>query len=137
MLHRFEFPFFSPPCFSSSSLVSINKTSQLQHHPPCQHACQVKGKSKIGGKPKGADAYRYLAGEAEVGGGATFLACSGAHAAVGAAGGVLPFPPLRGGLSGGLSFGATSKEKQRQRQEHNAYRRREGVGVYAVCRVGV
>lgn len=79
----------------------------------------------------GADAYRYLTGEAEVGGRAAFLAGGGAHAAVGAAGRVLPFPPLCGGLSGRLSFGATSKEKQRQCQEHNAYRRRQGVGVFA------
>lgn len=74
-----------------------------------------------GGKPSGADAYRYLTGEAEVGGRAALLAGGGAHAAVGAAGRVLPFPPLGGGLSGGLSFGATSKDKQRQCQEHNAY----------------
>lgn len=82
---------------------------------------EKKEKRKRGGKPSGADAYRYLTGEAEVGGGAAFLAGSGAHAAVGAAGGVLPFPPLRGCLSGRLSFGATSKEKQRPCQEHNAY----------------
>lgn len=85
-------------------------------------------KNKRGGKPSGADAYRYLTGEAEVGGGAALLACGGAHAAVGAAGRVLPFPPLRGCLSGRLSFGATSKEKQRQCQEHKAYRWRQGVG---------
>lgn len=82
-----------------------------------------------------ADAYRYLTGEAEVGGWAALLACSGAHAAVGAAGRVLPFPPLCGCLSGRLSFGATSKEKQRQCQEHNAYRRRQGVGLFADCEV--
>lgn len=47
----------------------------------------VKSKKKMkGGKPSGADAYRYLTGEAEVGGGAAFLACGGAHAAVGATG---------------------------------------------------
>lgn len=57
------------------------------------------------------DAYRYLTGEAEVGGRAALLAGRGAGA-VGAAGRVLPFPPLRGGLSGRLSFGATCKEKQ-------------------------
>lgn len=85
-------------------------------------------KNKRGGKPSGADAYRYLTGEAEVGGGAALLSCGGARAAVGAAGRVLPFPPLRGCLSGGLSFGTTSKEKQRQCQEHNAYRWRQGVG---------
>lgn len=88
-------------------------------------------------RESGADAYRYLTGEAEVGGGAAFLACSGAHTAIGAAGWVLPFPPLRGCLSGRLSFGATSKEKQRPCQEHNAYRRRQGVGVCAVCSVHV
>lgn len=95
----------------------------------------VKEKNKRrGGKPSGADAYRYLTGEAEVGGGAALLAGGGAHAAVGAAGRVLPFPPLGGGLSGGLSFGATSKEKQRQCQEHNAYRRRQGAGLWpCVC----
>lgn len=82
-----------------------------------------------------ADAYRYLTGEAEVGGWAAFLARSGAHAAVGAACRVLPFPPLCGCLSGRLSFGATSKEKQRQCQEHNAYRRRQGVGLFADCEV--
>lgn len=93
-----------------------------------------KTNKRRGGKPSGADAYRYLTGEAEVGGGAAFLAGGGAHAAVGAAGRVLPFPPLGGGLSGGLSFGATSKEKQRQCQEHNAYRRRQGVGLWpCVC----
>lgn len=86
-----------------------------------------------GGKPSGADAYRYLTGEAEVGGRAALLAGGGAHAAVGAAGRVLPFPPLGGGLSGGLSFGATSKDKQRQCQEHNAYRQREGVRPLRVC----
>lgn len=95
--------------------------------------------SQKGGKEEAnqADAYRYLTGEAEVGGRAAFLARSCAHAAVGAAGRVLPFPPLCGCLSGGLSFGATSKEKQRQCQEHNAYRRRQGVGVFADCEVCV
>lgn len=44
-----------------------------------------KKKIKRGGKPSGADAYRYLTGEAEVGGGAAFLAGGGAGA-VGAAG---------------------------------------------------
>lgn len=91
--------------------------------------------NKRGGKPRGADAYRYLTGEAEVGGGAALLAGGGAHAAVGAAGWVLPFPPLRGCLSGRLSFGATSKEKQRPCQEHNAYRQRQGVGVCTVCTI--
>lgn len=38
------------------------------------------------GKPRGADAYRYLTGEAEVGGGAALLAGGCAHTAVGAAG---------------------------------------------------
>lgn len=92
---------------------------------------------KKGGKKEAnrADAYRYLTGEAEVGGRAAFLARGGAHAAVGAAGRVLPFPPLCGCLSGRLSFGATSKEKQRQCQEHNAYRRRQGVGLFAGVRV--
>ena len=92
-----------------------------------KYTCRVIEKRRRGIKPGGADAYRYLTGEAEVGGGAAFLACGGAHAAVGAAGRVLPFPPLGGRLSGGLSFGATSKEKQRQCQEHNAYRWRQGV----------
>lgn len=50
-----------------------------------KHA-QIETKSKKGGKPSGADAYRYLTGEAEVGGRAAFLASGGAHAAVGAAG---------------------------------------------------
>lgn len=48
-----------------------------------------------------------LTGEAEVGSRAALLAGRGAHTAVGAAGRVLPFPPLGGGLSGRLSFGAT------------------------------
>lgn len=96
-----------------------------------------KKKKKKKRRESGADAYRYLTGEAEVGGRAAFLACSGAHTAIGAAGWVLPFPPLRGCLSGRLSFGATSKEKQRPCQEHNAYRRRQGVGVCAVCSVHV
>jgi len=90
----------------------------------CRHACRVREK-------KGGDAYRYLTGEAEVGGRAALLARRGAGA-VGAAGRVLPFPPLRGRLSGGLSFGATSKEKKRQRQGNKAYRRRQGVCL-CVC----
>lgn len=43
-------------------------------------------KSKREANQSGADAYRYLTGEAEVGGGAAFLAGRGAHIAVGAAG---------------------------------------------------
>lgn len=101
----------------------------MQRRHRLKEATNEKRDITRGGKPcSGADAYRYLTGEAEVGGRAALLAGGGAHAAVGAAGRVLPFPPLGGGLSGGLSFGATSKDKQRQCQEHNAYRQREGVG---------
>lgn len=53
---------------------------------PVNMHVESKKTSKRGGKPGGADAYRYLTGEAEVGGGATFLAGGGAHAAVSAAG---------------------------------------------------
>lgn len=50
--------------------------------------CMQSHRKKKGkrSKPSGADAYRYLTGEAEVGGGAALLARGGAHAAVGAAG---------------------------------------------------
>lgn len=47
---------------------------------------------------------RYLTGEAEVAGWTALLAVGIAHAAVGTAGRVLPFPPLRRRLSCGLSF---------------------------------
>lgn len=53
---------------------------------PANMHVELEKKNKRRGKPSGADAYRYLTGEAEVGGGAAFLAGGGAHAAVGAAG---------------------------------------------------
>lgn len=72
------------------------------------------------------DAYRYLTGEAEVAGRASLLTVGIAHAAVGAAGRVLPFPPLRRCLSRWLSFGTTSKGNKSHGGQHNAYTK---VGV--------
>lgn len=55
---------------------------------PSKLACEdfATKKKKKKRRESGADAYRYLTGEAEVGGRAAFLACSGAHTAIGAAG---------------------------------------------------
>lgn len=68
--------------FPRSAKLSCNIIREVS----CTHACAERNKNEKGGKPSGADAYRYLTGEAEVGGGAAFLARGGAHAAVGAAG---------------------------------------------------
>ena len=68
--------------------------------------CDRAGSDLHQAEGEGLDAYRYLTGEAEIGGGASLFPSS-PSGAVGAAGRVFPFPPLGGGGAGRFSLRPT------------------------------